>query len=309
MYKKIGFAVLSSLIIALNFQQASAELPLLEAPESPIGKSYEVINSSINVYSSPNEDARILFKLYKDMDIFPSEFKQVDGEFWFRFEPGNNWVMGRDKDDNSLLQEVDLNENHIEDYYGILNEPHRFALKMVKYPGATARLETYEKVGNDYIFKDSYEASYPKEGSKDTFGDLKTVGGRGIRYIYRTRRTGMGGRNLDGETFGAYKIAFPMPHDGYEKYLKGELNSYQVAKLPAINKNHRGEFYPHPHSNLGADIVLHTASKGSRGCVIVENEMMSHIYQNDLTSKHDTELIPFVIYDEDVIAPPLGQLL
>ena len=89
----------------------------------------------------------------------------------------------------------------------------------------------------------------------------------------------------------------------------GTLTEYQYNKLPAINKNSNGQYYPHPPSNMGADIVLHTKRRGSRGCIMIPNEEMSHLYNHDLVTENDTEIIPLVIYDENATAPPVGQLL
>lgn len=36
---------------------------------------------------------------------------------------------------------------------------------------------------------------------------------------------------------------------------------------------------------------------------------MSRLYHEDLVTENDQEIIPFVIYDEDVQAPPIGQLI
>ena len=44
-------------------------------------------------------------------------------------------------------------------------------------------------------------------------------------------------------------------------------------------------------------------------CIMVPNEAMSRLYHEDLVTENDQEIIPFIIYDEDVIAPPIGQLL
>ena len=119
----------------------------------------------------------------------------------------------------------------------------------------------------------------------------------------------MNGWDASGDPFGVYKTSFPMPHDGLPHLLKGNISTYQYNKLPAINQNSNGEFLPHPGSYMGADIVLHTKRKGSRGCINIENEAMSYLYHKDLVTELDREIIPLVIYDEDVIAPPIGKLL
>jgi len=59
---------------------------------------------------------------------------------------------------------------------------------------------------------------------------------------------------------------------------------------------------------LGADILIHTKRWGSAGCVNVENEEMSYLYNEDLVTENDKEIIPLIIYDEEVVAPPMGQL-
>ena len=157
----------------------------------------------------------------------------------------------------------------------------------------------------------TYTTSYRKEGEKTKYSDLKSPGGKVIRYLYRTTRSGMNGRDKDGNKFGVYKVSYPMPHDALPHLLAGRINIHQYNKIPTINYQGSGEnrmLYPHPTSYMGANIVLHTKRKGSRGCINIPNEAMSRLYHEDLVTENDKEIIPFVIYDEDVIAPPIGQL-
>jgi hypothetical protein len=111
----------------------------------------------------------------------------------------------------------------------------------------------------------------------------------------------------DQGSFGVYKVRYPMPHDALPYLLEGKMTLGQYNNIPAINKI-GNEFYPHPGSMLGADIVIHTARKGSRGCIILENSEMGKLYREDLQTENDKELIPFIIYDEDRVAPPEGTL-
>ncbi len=210
-----------------------------------------------------------------------------------------------------VFPDPEVRPSPIVDRYGILEMPHRYAVKFVKYPGSLGRLETYEKVGDRYIMRHTYTADYPKEGTKSSPWDMKTVGGNVVRYIYRTTHSGMNGRDKNGESFGVYKVSFPMPHDVEPLIKAGKIPESYVNKIPIIN--YRGPegnqmLYPHPESIVGANIVLHTARKGSRGCMMVENEAMSRLYHEDLITENDKEIIPLVIYDEDVIAPPIGEL-
>ncbi|MBU0577277.1 hypothetical protein KKF73_01780 [Patescibacteria group bacterium] len=244
------------------------------------------------------------------MDITPSESLIADGYKWFRLGNENYWVPVLEPGGISNLTVKNSSElNVIEDYYGILEMPHNFAVKLVKYPEAEGRIETYRKVGDEYVLQYTYPVSYRKEGKKEIYGDLKTVGGNVVRYMYRTMRSSMDGWDASGDPFGVYKISYPMPHDGLPKLFSGSLSLAQYNELPAINRNPAGNYLPHPGGRLGADIVLHTKRKGSSGCINIENEAMSYLYHQDLATELDREIIPLVIYDEDVIAPPVGQLL
>lgn len=122
----------------------------------------------------------------------------------------------------------------------------------------------------------------------------------------------MNGWSKEKGYFGVFKVSFPMPHDLEPLLEKGLISQAQYDKIPVINY-HGPEgsqmLMPHPASAVGADIVLHTARKGTLGCIIVENEAMSRLYHEDLVTENDQEIIPFVIYDEGVEAPPIGQLL
>ncbi len=275
-----------------------------------VDDTYEVASDTITVYSQPDIHSEPQFILYKGMDIEPAETKFVDGHLWFKLADKNYWVVALEPGGNAqLTAKISTDVQYIEDYYGILDRPHNYAMKMVKRPGAVGHMETYSKVGDEYVFRNVYELSYRKEGMKDAYGDLKTIGGHVVRYLYRTTRSSMNGWDASGEHFGVYKTSFPMPHDGLPHLLKGDISIYQYNKLPAINQHSNGEFYPHPGSYMGADIVLHTKRKGSRGCINIENEAMSFLYHEDLVTELDREIIPLIIYDEDVIAPPIGKLL
>ncbi len=310
MFRKISLVLIAVLVINMHTSPYAYAKRVSKNESVALSlNTYEVSDETLEVYSKPTTDARSLFVLYKGMDITPTESIFKDGYKWFKFGPQGYWVIAVQPSGYTNLHRLNLNRSHIEDQYGILDQPHNYAVKMVKFPGATARIETYMKVNGVYKLQNTYGGSYPNDGPKDEYGDYKTVGGNVIRYLYRTTRTGMGGKDSKGNDFGAYKVAFPMPHDGYERLMKGTLTTYQYAKLPAINKRSNGDFFPHPGSNMGADIVLHTQKKGSRGCIMVENEMMSYLYNHDLITVNDREIIPFVIYDEDVVAPPIGQLL
>ncbi len=212
----------------------------------------------------------------------------------------------------AAADEPALQDANITDLYGILQMPHSFAVKLVKLPDAHGYIETYRHEGDEYVFSRRYEVTYPKEGQKSRYGDLKTVGGNVVRYMYRTTRSKMNGWNQEGQKFGVYKVSYPMPHDALPYLEAGKMSRSQFEKIPAINKRAVAggeEFFPHPQGLLGADILIHTAKKGSLGCINVKNEEMSELYLSDLTSQNDRELIPLVIYDEGIQAPPEGILL
>ena len=211
----------------------------------------------------------------------------------------NNLVFNRSDIDYS---------SYIVDEYGIFDIPHQYAVKFVKYPGAQGRIETYKKEGDKYVMQHTYTTYYRKEGPKNKYGDLKSPGGNVVRYLYRTTNTGMGGWDKDGQSFGAYKVSYPMPHDARPLLESGKMSQAQFDKIPAINYI-SDRLYPHPPSMLGADIVLHTKTRGSRGCITIPNEAMSRMYHEDLVTENDKEIIPLIIYDEDIIAPPIGQLI
>ncbi len=275
-----------------------------------LGNTYEISSNTLTVYSQPDIHSQPAFHLYKGMDIKPSEIQNSDGYKWFKLANKNYWVPALEPGGiTHLIIKTSTDANYIEDYYGVLEMPHNFAVKMVKYAGAKGHMEIYKKVGEEYALQSSYDISYRKDGEKDEYGDLKTVGGNVVRYMYRTTRSSMNGWDASGDKFGVFKTSYPMPHDGLPHLLEGHISTYQYNKLPAINQHSNGEFYPHPGSYMGADIVLHTKRKGSRGCINIENEAMAYLYHEDMATELDREIIPLVIYDEDVIAPPIGQLI
>lgn len=263
MFKKISLIFLTTLVLNLNISPNTYAKGGTENSSIALSRTtYEVSDDTLEVYSKPTTTARSLFVLYKGMDITPTETMFKDGYKWFKFGPQNYWIVAVQPSGYTNVHRLNLNRSHIEDQYGILEQPHNYAVKMVKFAGATARIETYMKVNGEYKLRNTYTGSYPNDGPKDEYGDYKTVGGNVVRYLYRTTRTGMGGKDSRGNEFGAFKVSFPMPHDGYERLMKGTLTTYQYAKLPAINKRSNGDFFPHPGSNMGADIVLQTVSFG-----------------------------------------------
>ncbi len=312
-----AFVLLALLIVLLSPLRAAAEESSNKTKTVrptisrwSIDQSYEVSAKTVTVYSGPSIDSNPLFELHRGMDVEPTESRIESGYRWFRITERNFWVPALEPGGVTNLVVKDKTDlNYIEDYYGILEMPHSYAMKMVKEPGAVGRIETYRKVGLDYVLQNTYEISYRREGEKANYGDLKTIGGNVVRYMYRTTRSSMNGWDKDGEKFGVYKTSFPMPHDGLPHLLEGNIGTHQYNKLPTINQMSNGEFTPHPGSYMGADIVLHTKRKGSRGCINIENEAMGYLYHEDVVSELNTEIIPLVIYDEDVVAPPIGQLL
>lgn len=282
-----------------------------------IDDAYQVSEKTLGVYTKPNLNTPPVFDLYYGMPVKALESRVIEGRKWFKISHKSYWIIAIDQGGRvNLTLNPEPRQHRILDLYGILNQPHRYAVKLVKYSKsdgrmAAGRLETYKKRGNQYIFSKSYEVNYPKQGAKDIYGDLKTVGGPVVRYLYRTTRSGMNGYNKNREHFGVYKVSYPMPHDGIPHLLNGRMTPYQYNKLPALNyreSNGKRVYYPHPHSMLGADIVIHTARKGSLGCIILDNEEMSDIYHRDVVTENDTEIIPMIIYDEGVKAPVKGKL-
>lgn len=271
---------------------------------------FSVSHPTVDVFSSPDANAKPQFQIYQNMRFEPTEILTKDGYKWFKLGNKSHWVPAVEPNDIVNFS-AKPEQPQILDLYGIMDQPHKYAVKMVKYQGAKGRLETYKKIGDKYIMQHTYTLTYRKEGVKDKYGDLKSPGGPVIRYLYRTTRSSMNGWNKDGEHFGVYKVSFPMPHDALPHLTAGRITPYQYNKIPTINWKGSDEnrmLYPHPPSYMGADIVLHTKRWGSRGCITVENEMMSQLYHEDLVTENDKEIIPFVIYDENVIAPPIGKL-
>ena len=305
MLKKLCFSI-ALIVIIISTRYINAEAKVGSWNDH---YKFEVTSKQLSVYSEPDIKSQKLFILYKGMTIESHGVIIADGYKWLKISNKNFWIPAMQPGGiTNIMIKTNSDKTEIKDFYGIMDMPHNYAVKLVKYHGAKGKIETYKKINNKYIMQNTYKVRYPKEGPKSLYGDYKTVGGNTIRYIYRTTRSGMNGRNAKGENFGVYKISYPMPHDGLSGVLNGNLSVWQYNKLPAINKYSNGEYCPHPGSKLGADIVLHTAKRGSRGCIIVDNEEMSYMYHNDLVSDLNTEIIPLVIYDEDIIAPPTGRL-
>jgi len=274
-----------------------------------LGQTFVVSSAQLPVYQEPEMGSKPGPSLYKGMTFVPSEEVNRDGIDWFKVGTRSIWVPAMESGGitNVSAEDAEIASPKIIDLYGILDQPHRYAVKLVKFPEAKGRLETYEKTDSGYQLRKTYEVTYRKEGLKDKYGDLKSPGGPVIRYLYRTTSSAMNGRDNEGQSFGVYKVSYPMPHDALPYLLSGKMTLAQYANIPAINRI-GGKLYPHPHSMLGADILIHTARRGSLGCFNIENEAMSSLYHNDLVTENDQEIIPFVIYDEGVVAPPTGEL-
>jgi len=272
-----------------------------------IYQTYTIESEGMPVFTRPDFNSNPAFELQKGMLVKPTASIDKDGFKWFKLN-NKYWIPAMEP---GGVVHLSLNTNYdpkkIVDLYGILDQPHKYAVKLTKYPGAIGKIETYRRVNGHYELNSVYEASYRKDGPKAKYGDLKSPGGPVVRYLYRTTYSSMNGWDKSGNKFGVYKVSFPMPHDALPYLLDGKMSTYQYNKIPAINY-HGGMFHPHPHSMLGADILIHTKAKGSLGCINIENEEMSNFYHNDIMTENNKEIIPFVIYDEDVVAPPTGQL-
>ncbi len=272
-----------------------------------LGQTFTVTSDQLPVYQEPGVGSQPGL-LYKGMSFVPIEEVSRDGVDWFKVGSRSLWVPAIENGGVvNIAAEAESPSPGIIDLYGILNQPHRYAVKMVKEEGAKGRIETYEKTDSGYRLRYTYQITYRKDGPKDKFGDLKSPGGPVVRYLYRTNRSSMNGWSKDGSQFGVFKVSYPMPHDALPDLLSGKMSLEAYNKIPAINRI-GDTLYPHPHSMLGADILIHTVRWGSLGCVNIENEAMSFLYNKDLVTENDKEIIPLVIYDENVIAPPEGQL-
>jgi len=283
-----------SIVLPLQLTKANVLVDIIK-------ESYVVTLSNTPIYLQPDSTKDPISFIYGQGDLFPSE--SING--WAKVKIGyQDYWIPEDKYQARVNQKDDKT---IIDLYGIMDQPHTYAIKLVKFPDAKGRIETYKKTEDGYKMQKIYSVSYPKAGPKDKYGDLKTVGGPVIRYIYRTTRSSMNGRSEDGDKFGVYKVSFPMPHDALPHVLDGNMSLGRYNQFPIIN--YKGnQLFPHPPSLMGADILIHTKNKGSLGCIMVENEEMNYMYHEDLPTLSNTEIIPMVIYDEDMEAPQVGKL-
>lgn len=305
MLKKIIVLIsICALVFILTHIAGSARA---EGARWDIRRTYIVETKTLPVFKAPDISAGQQFVLYKGMAVVPLEAVDKNGYKWFKIN-SRYWIPAMEP--NGIVN-LSLKENYdpkkITDLYGILTIPHTYAVKLVKFSGATGRIETYKKIDGKYVLQNTYNASYREDGAKAKYGDLKTPGGSIIRYLYRTTRSSMTGWDRKGKSFGVYKVSYPMPHDALPYLISGKMSASQYNTIPAINY-HGDILFPHPKSMLGADILIHTKAKGSLGCINIENEEMSYFYNQDITTENDKEIIPFVIYDEDAAAPPVGQL-
>ncbi len=275
---------------------------------------FEVASNELPVYGTPSKDSRPKFNLYKGMEIESVVADIVDGEKWLKIDSsrGQHWIPASEKGGIYNVSAVAEAKSGIVDYYDILEQPHNYAVKLVKYADKPeGRIETFKRIDGDYVHHKTYNVTYPKVGPKDRYGDLKTVGGPVVRYLYRTKRSSMNGY-LNGERFGVYKVSYPMPHDALPWVLEGRMSLAEYNRIPTIN--YRGpendkQLYPHPQGRLGADILIHTEKHGSLGCILVDHAEMYDLFFEDLVSESNKEIIPFIIYDEDMVPTPEGQLL
>jgi hypothetical protein len=277
-----------------------------------LDQTFTVASKTMLAFNVPDVNSDSKFTLYEGMQLKPTDALVVNGYKWFKIGEKGYWIPAVEPQGVVHLTPYENpNQPKIVDLYGIMDMPHRYVAKWVKYHGAQGRIETYKKVGDEYVMQHTYTIYYRKDGPKAKYGDLKSPGGPVIRYLYRTTRSGMNGWDKTGQHFGVYKVSFPMPHDALPHLLAGRINTAQYNKIPAINWQGEDEnriLAPHPTSYMGANIVLHTKRRGSRGCITIQNERMSFLYNEDLVTENDKEIIPFVIYDEDVIAPAIGEL-
>lgn len=316
--------MLKKLILILGLAlllTAALTTPLKAANPWATETTFTISRNEVPVYTKPTDKSNRVFSIYRGTELNPLQTVVANGYKWFEVEMGRRkyWVPAVEPQGivNVLpgSSRTTTINGHIIDAYGILEKEHRYAVKLVKFEdndpkwGAEGRLETYRKTESGYELQYTYPVKYPKDGPKNRYGDLKTVGGNVVRYLYRTTRSGMNGWNNNWEKFGVYKVSFPMPHDALPFLEQGQMSLGQYNNIRSLNQYSNGQYYPHPGSMLGADIVIHTARKGSLGCIILENESMSFMYHKDLVTENNTEIIPFIIYDEHVAAPPVGQLL
>lgn len=316
----IGYLVINPTIFTKNTYVTASEMDKRVTFELAISNwdktgLFEVSAGTVKVYDS-TVLTKPKFTLYKGMQFQSQDIIDKDGVKFIQTKFGNKsyFIPALNEVGTTSVRPVGIyniasvseETGTIKDYYGILDLPHTYAIKLVKEKGAKGRLETYEKTEDGYLFRNSYQVKYPKEGPKVIYGDLKTVGGPVVRYVYRTTNTSRGGSSA-GKYFGGYKISYPMPHDALPYLQKGTMNIQSYNNIPAISVKN-GVYTPHPRGKLGADLVIHTDIWGSLGCIIMKNDQMANLYLKDLVTVNDKEIIPLIVYDENVVAPTEGEL-
>src|SRR3989338_2700747 len=106
------------------------------------------ILTAMPAYEDPKSTSNAALELFEGMHLKVIESAIKEGDIWFKFKAGKKdyWLKSAERGKNKIGVITEPSKT-IVDSYGILNLPHRYAVKLVKFPGATGQLETYKREG------------------------------------------------------------------------------------------------------------------------------------------------------------------
>ena len=95
-----------------------------------LGQNFVVTASKIPIYADPGSQKTISSYLYSGMTVEPTDWVTKEGVDWFKVGDRSLWVPASEP--NGIIN-VAADENipgaKIIDLYGILDQPHRYAVK------------------------------------------------------------------------------------------------------------------------------------------------------------------------------------
>ena len=94
---------------------------------------FAVARQAIDIFGAPDIHSEPEFKIYRNMSFSPAETIIQNGYKWFKLGNKNYWAPAVEPNGIvNFVAEPKSENRRILDLYGIMNQPHRYAVKMVK---------------------------------------------------------------------------------------------------------------------------------------------------------------------------------
>jgi hypothetical protein len=249
-----------------NDIQSSDSVSIQEKP------SYYVAPNFLNVRSKPSTNSRIVFKLYKGMEVIPSEEKDIHGVIWCKIIIGDKeyWICKQTSKNKYLVTPDDF------DSYKVPVTPRGLKIFIDK---SDRKLILFNGNGEIWDTTKVYSIglcwSACDKGPKKKEGDGKTP--EGFYYIASINPNSKFGKDPDnGCNLGSIHISYPNQFDAWQGFQNGTIT---LAEYKTISESANRKRATPQNTEHGSWIMIHGggAYDWTDGCVALKDTNMKEL--------------------------------